>query len=89
MEQMLQHFCKIIDTSLICNFMARRAKHAPRHLPRGRISQACRKLRRFPTAKFLSMELLDMEGQFLPPHGRLLRRFLSIADGLNAKFFTK
>ena len=34
MEQMLQHFCRVIDMRLICNFMARRAEHAPQHLPR-------------------------------------------------------
>ena len=53
----------------ICNFIARRPNHDPQHFPRWRIAQVCRKFSRSPQAKFLPMELSDMERQFLPPHG--------------------
>ena len=94
MEQARQHCCKIISMRLICNFMARRPKHDPQHFPPWRIAQVCRKFCRSPEAKFLSMELSDMEHflSFLVSFlltvstvwRRLLRRSLSAGDGLNA-----
>ena len=69
MEQACQHFCEIISMRLICNFIARRPKNDPQHFPRWKIAQISRKFSRSPQAKFLSMELSDMERQFLPPHG--------------------